>query len=87
MVEFDEWRKCYDKRWTRDTLVPQAFSHPAKVSFGLAERIYEHAIEEGWIWGGGDVIVTEDILKEIILELDKLGIEHSYSGDMNDEKS
>src|SRR3990172_6481461 len=44
----DEWHGCYKRGWGRE-LVPEAFSHPAKVSFSLAERIYAHMAEEGWI--------------------------------------
>src|SRR3990167_235881 len=44
----DTWRGCYKRGWGRE-LVPEAFSHPAKISFSLAERIYAHIAAEGWI--------------------------------------
>ena len=55
MIEFDEWHKCYNGRW-KNVIVPGAMSHPAKVTFGLSERIYEHAIEEGWITKGSSIV-------------------------------
>ena len=51
----DEWHGCYKRGWGRE-LVPEAFSHPAKVSFSLAERIYAHMAEEGWIEPGMTVL-------------------------------
>lgn len=51
----DDWRGLYRKGWNGN-LIPEAFSHPAKVSFGLAERIYQHMAEEGWIEPGSVVI-------------------------------
>src|SRR3989304_2048154 len=44
----DEWKQCYEGRWG-DWIVPEAFSHPAKFSRALIERIYDHAIKEGWV--------------------------------------
>lgn len=44
----DEWLGCYRGGW-KGAICDEAFSHPAKVAFNLARRIYEHAIEEGWI--------------------------------------
>jgi hypothetical protein len=37
-------------------LVAEAYSHPAKVSFALAERIYRHMLAEGWL-SPGDVVL------------------------------
>lgn len=51
----DEWLGCYRSGWL-GLLVPEAFAHPAKVARGLASRIYEHVIDEGWIAEGGHVV-------------------------------
>ena len=51
----DEWHGCYKRGWGRE-LVPEAFAHPAKVSFSLAERIYAHMAAEGWIEPGMTVV-------------------------------
>lgn len=47
-VLVDEWVGCYRGGW-KGVIIDEAFSHPAKVAFNLAKRIYEHAIEGGWI--------------------------------------
>ena len=49
------WQGCYDQGWGKN-LCPEAYSHPAKVSFKLAERIYAHAIENHWIEKNGTVL-------------------------------
>jgi len=49
------WYGCFDGSWTGN-LVPDAFAHPAKAPFGLAERIYRHMLAEGWIKPGQKVI-------------------------------
>ena len=51
----DQWNGCYDQGWGKN-LVPEAFSHPAKVSFSLAAKIYDHVINEGWV-KKGDLIL------------------------------
>ena len=51
----DHWHRCYRGGWGRN-LVPEAFAHPAKVAFGLSERIFAHMREEKWI-GPGSVIL------------------------------
>jgi len=43
----DMWTGCYRRGWGKE-LIPAAYQHPAKVSFSLAERIYQHVIAEGW---------------------------------------
>ncbi len=48
-----KWNNCYDEGW-KDLIVPEAFSHPAKMSYGLLKRILAHA--KGWL-KEGDVIV------------------------------
>jgi hypothetical protein len=55
MIE-DQWWGCYQeslKGWCVDA----AFAHPAKVSLALAKRIYQHAMAEGWIQPGKDLVV------------------------------
>lgn len=51
-----EWYGCYDGSWQSAPLVPEAYSHPAKMAFGLAERIYRHMLAEGWLEPGGHVL-------------------------------
>lgn len=51
----DEWVGCYRGGW-KGVIVDEAFSHPAKVAFNLARRIYEHAIDEGWIVAGDTIV-------------------------------
>jgi hypothetical protein len=51
VVAEDDWYGLYRGGWPRELLVPDAFSHPAKVRFKLAEKIYAHAAEEGWLKG------------------------------------
>ena len=51
-----DWHGCYNGGWQAAPLVPEAYSHPAKVSFALAERIYRHMLTEGWLVPG-DVVV------------------------------
>lgn len=50
-VVIDGWTGCYSGGW-KGVIVDAAFAHPAKVAFRLAERIYEHAIEEKWCADG-----------------------------------
>ncbi len=49
------WENCYNIGWGKN-LVPEAFSHPAKVSFSLAGKIYNHAINMGWVKKGDTVL-------------------------------
>jgi len=45
-----KWHNCYGESW-KDIIVPEAFSHPAKMSYGLLKRILAHAQEQGWLNG------------------------------------
>lgn len=54
MIERD-WYKCYGQGWG-ELLVPDAFAHPAKFSRKLIKRIYEHAIEQGYLEPGSTVL-------------------------------
>ena len=51
----DEWEGCYEGGW-KNWIVPEAFSHPAKFSRALIERIYDHAMSEGWIEEGSIIL-------------------------------
>lgn len=51
-----DWYGCYDGSWQSAPLVAEAYSHPAKVSFNLAERIYRHMLAEGWLRPGDAVL-------------------------------
>jgi 16S rRNA G966 N2-methylase RsmD len=51
MIEM--WQGCYDDGW-QGVIVPEAFAHPAKMSYGLLKRILDHA--KGRL-NEGDVIV------------------------------
>jgi len=55
MVRERDWFKCYSGGWTNE-IVPEAFSHPAKFARGLIRRIYEHALEQGYL-REGDMIL------------------------------
>ncbi len=55
MIKPDSWHKCYQSGWGK-RLTPESYSHPAKGAFNLAERIYQHAIEEGWLESGQTVL-------------------------------
>jgi hypothetical protein len=46
-----KWNGCYGRQWV-NAIVPDAFEHPAKFSRNLIERIYEYAIEQGYIKTG-----------------------------------
>lgn len=46
-VEVNKWQGCYEQSW-KDVIVPEAFSHPAKMAYGLLSRILTHAQEQGW---------------------------------------
>lgn len=54
-VIVDEWHKLYGSRWG-DELTPGGVSHPAKFNRKLIQRIYQDAIEHGWLKAGDTVI-------------------------------
>jgi len=51
----DTWHKCYDSGWN-GLIVSEAYSHPAKFSRALIQRIYQHCAAEGWVAPGSTVI-------------------------------
>lgn len=55
MCEKTDWYGLYKKGWQGE-IVPEAFSHPAKFARGLIRRIYEYAIEQGYLKEGDTVI-------------------------------
>lgn len=67
--EADKWTGCYEGGWN-GVIVPDAFSHPAKFSYSLTERMFGHAIRNGWIWPSGNVTVTKEILAELQKDVD-----------------
>jgi len=52
----DNWTGCYREGWGKHRLRPESFAHPAKNSYGLSVRIYEHALEQGWVKAGDYVV-------------------------------
>ena len=46
-----DWKNCYEEGW-QNVIVPEAFSHPAKMSYGLLKRILDHIKEQGWLKEG-----------------------------------
>ena len=51
----NNWAGCYREGWGM-RLRPASYAHPAKNSYGLSVRIYEHALAEGWIKAGDYVV-------------------------------
>lgn len=49
------WYGCYDESWG-NLISPESYSHPAKVSRGLAKRLYSYALERGWLKVGDTVL-------------------------------
>jgi len=54
-IPVDTWRHCYDSGWN-GLIVPESYSHPAKFSRTLIQRIYQHCSEEGWLKPGATVL-------------------------------
>lgn len=76
------WHNCYDNQW-RGLIVPDAFSHPAKFSPGLIQKIYAYGIERGYFKpgdligdpflgvGGGGIYAAYAKLRHIGVELEE----------------
>ncbi len=45
------WHGCYDDSW-KGLITPESFSHPAKYSRGLIERIFDHLLAKGYVKKG-----------------------------------
>ena len=69
-MQSTKWTNCYEDGW-KDIIVPEAFAHPAKMSYSLLKRILAHIKEEGWTKAGGKVTIDENILAEIKKDIDK----------------
>ena len=54
-VMHDCWHGLYREGWG-DSIVPDAFSHPAKFRPALIRHIYEHMLGEGWLKPGDRVL-------------------------------
>lgn len=50
-----DWHNCYREGWG-ELLTARSYSHPAKLRFGLAAKIYQHILEEGWAQAGSRVV-------------------------------
>jgi len=64
---------CFSGNGWLQELHPDSWDHPARVAFGLSERIYQEGLEKGWLKQGVTVLVTQEVLDEIKAELDKDG--------------
>lgn len=53
-MKISDWSGCYDGGW-KGLIVPESFGHPAKFSYRLIQRIYDHGFKNGF-WGELDVI-------------------------------
>lgn len=54
-IEPDSWEYLYKERWNK-TIVKEAYAHPAKFARGVTRKMYDHAIENGWIASGSLVL-------------------------------
>lgn len=50
-----QWNNCYDDSW-KGLISPEAFSHPAKFSRGLIQRIYQYCLEKQYFLPGQTII-------------------------------
>ncbi len=53
-MEWISWHGCYDGGW-QGLITPDSFAHPAKFSYRLTQRIYQHGLERGY-WKPGNTI-------------------------------
>ena len=72
-----KWHSCYDDGW-QGIIVPEAFSHPAKMSYGLLKRILAHAKEQGWL--KTKEFFEEDIIVDPFGGIGSTGILGAYEG-------
>lgn len=54
-ITVDAWDGCYAEGW-KGIIVDEAFAHPAKISYSLSARIYDHAFKAGWVKPGDRVV-------------------------------
>lgn len=55
LAEPEVWTGCYDGSW-KGHITPDSFAHPAKMAYGLLDRILRTGLERGW-FAPGDTIV------------------------------
>lgn len=54
-IKLTDWRGLYNEGW-KGEITEEAFQHPAKFARKLIQRMYRHALEEGWL-APGDVVI------------------------------
>jgi len=81
-LKLTTWNNCYDNQWS-GLIVSEAFSHPAKFSPGLIQKIYSYGIEQGWFKpgdvigdpfggiGGGGIFAAYSRLQHVAVELEQ----------------
>mgnify|MGYP001612663087 CR=1 FL=1 len=47
-----DWFGCYRRPWPKGLLLAESYQHPAKVSYGLDERLYDFIFERGYLLSG-----------------------------------
>lgn len=55
VIEESDWRGLYRENW-KGVITDESFAHPAKYGRGLIRKIYQHAVEEGWLHAGAEVL-------------------------------
>ena len=80
-MKVSSWGNCYNHQWT-GLIVPESFSHPAKFSPGLIQRIFRHMLRRGYLKpgdavgdpfggiGGGGIFAAQHRLRWIGCELE-----------------
>lgn len=68
----EQWHGCYDDGW-KGLITPESFSHPAKYSRGLIERIYRHCLDRGYLRKG-------DLVADCFGGIGTGGIMSAYAG-------
>lgn len=81
-MKLSAFHNCYNNQW-RNLIVPEAFSHPAKFSPGLIQKIYSHMLDRGYIRpgdligdpfggiGGGGIFAAFAKLRWVGVELER----------------
>ena len=69
----DTWHECYEQQLT-DVIVPEAFAHPAKMSWRLAQRIMTHLAE----WCPGDA--RDRVIVDPMAGIGTVGLAAAYAG-------
>lgn len=54
-VSEQDWFGLHGESW-KGIIVDESFQHPAKYARGLIHRIYQHAVDEGWLRAGDTVV-------------------------------